>query len=985
MKRTALLALILVLSFGCAQKIAPLRYETANNGVQDLVLQQPLPAEQTVTRLHTPEGFDVRVFAAEPDIINPIALAWDERGRLWVLESTDYPHEHVGTETGTDRITICEDTNGDGRADRFIRFAENQPLSTALMVVKGGALVGQAPHIVYMEDTDGDNQYDRKTRVVEDAFGTFDTHAVMSNFKYGIDNHIWSAVGYSGMFKPGEAPNRESRILARGVFRFSRDGAVLEPVGQFNNNTWGVGIGEDNTIFGSTANNNHAVVVGIPMRYGTEANVANVQSHYIIEHRSEQALQQVDFRDGYTAAAGAFPYAGRRYPQKYWGALMVTEPTGHVVHPAYLEPNGSIFREKQGVVENLLASSDDWVAPVFADLGPDENIWVADWYNPVIQHNPDRRGMRNQIWNADAGPGNAHLNPLRDTQHGRVYVVHYTGNTGSDITSLSPDDADGLVQGLQSSNQFWRLTAQRLIIENNVTSLVPQLVALIEDESMDALGLNTAAVHALWTLHGLGRIAEARQAVVAALQHPSPAVRKAALHVLPETPETGSDLIAANLFRDTNLNTRLAAILKVLDVGDEASLELKQAAQAALQGGDEWITAAIDKLNDAPAAEPTPVATQPAPSEDDLRVLPPALLILDAAPDLMAFQQTSLHAFENQPITLVFNNIHPDLHNVVVLEQDVDVAQFGQALNAYITDPNAIENEYIPPSEQDKVLGSTGVLEQDQSTTITLEGLPAGTYTYLCTVPGHWAVMQGVLTVEPAPELPRNDAGWQWASTDADHAKTIVYLAGSVSRGQQSHYHARIFGFADGQVLTNNGTYAYTYTETADAAFVEALYSADLLAMANNKPVTSTAAREAIFAHVNAGKPLMLTHPAAWYNWQDWEPYNTELVGGGSRSHERLQAFTVEVIQPNHPLMQGVPASFDVVDELYRSELLPDANASVLAIGRSLETGAIYPVVWIRQHGDATILVNTLGHDDRTHNLAAYKQIVANARDWLLQ
>ena len=347
-------------------------------------VQVPISPEETLTHLYVPDGFSVKVFAAEPDIVNPIGFAWDERGRLWVVESTNYPHEYVGTETGNDRITICEDTDGDGRADKFTRFAENQPLSTGIAIVKGGALVGQAPDIVFMEDTDGDDVYDKKTPIIDNTFGTFDTHAVMSNFKYGIDNHIWSAVGYSGMFERGQAPaigdrtNQDKRILNMGVFRFSPDGEHLEAVAQFNNNTWGVGIGEDNTIFGSTANNNHAIVVGIPMRYGSDMNVANVQSHFLIEHSSNKPLQQVDFRDGYTAVAGAFLYTGRRYPQKYWGSLMVTEPTGHVVHANYMEPDGALYKEKEGPIENLLSSSDDWVEPVFTDIGPDENMWVAD-------------------------------------------------------------------------------------------------------------------------------------------------------------------------------------------------------------------------------------------------------------------------------------------------------------------------------------------------------------------------------------------------------------------------------------------------------------------------------------------------------------------------------------------------------------------------------------------------------------------------------
>ena len=245
-KPAPLLVALVVIMAGCAAP-TQLEYIETSNGIQSLTLQKPLKPDETVDFLHVPEGFEVKIFAAEPDIRNPIALSWDERGRLWVLESTDYPHEHIGTETGTDRITICEDTDGDGRADRFTRFAENQPLSTAIMVVRGGALVGQAPDIVFMEDTDGDDKFDKKTPILDDTFGSFDTHAVMNNFKYGIDNHIWSAVGYSGMYSPGNAPppgertNQDERILPMGVFRFSRDGSYLEPVGALQQQYLGSG------------------------------------------------------------------------------------------------------------------------------------------------------------------------------------------------------------------------------------------------------------------------------------------------------------------------------------------------------------------------------------------------------------------------------------------------------------------------------------------------------------------------------------------------------------------------------------------------------------------------------------------------------------------------------------------------------------------------------------------------------------------------
>ena len=736
---------IVLLAAGCSG-VAPLEYESTSNGVMSLTVQKPIEARQTLERLGVPEGFAVSVFAAEPDIRNPIALSWDEQGRLWVLESTNYPHEHVGTEAGTDRITICEDTDGDGVADKFVRFAENQPLSTALMVVKGGALVGQAPHIVYMEDTDGDDQFDKKTNVLTDAFGTFDTHAVMNNLKYGIDNYIWGAVGYSGLYEQGHAPDEAYELTRMGLFRFSRDGEYLEAMARFNNNTWGLGIGEDNQIYGSTANNNHAVVLGIPLRFGAEMNVANVQSHFIIEHGSEKPLQQVDFRDGYTAAAGAFAYAGRAYPQKYWGALMVTEPTGHVLHSVYLEEDGALFKEKEGIVENLLQSSDDWVAPVFADIGPDEQVWVADWYNPVIQHNPDRRGMVNQIWSDRRGEGNAHLNPLRDTEHGRVYRIVYTGAPAAPMPALSRQDASGLVDALGHTNQFWRLAAQRLLIEEQHTGVGQELAVLVQNQDVDETGLNAAAIHALWTLDGLGLIEDHLEVVVEALAHPSPGVRKAALQVLPAGEAGSRALLAAGVLEDDNLNTRLAAVLEVVDWGTVATPALVEAAENTHTNDDPWLQAAVDLF-----AEPETEETAVTASADKKRGsgMPVAYLTVNAVPNMMAFQQTSLTAYEGQPIQMTFNNIHPDLHNVVLLEKDTDIQAFGEALNAYAVSPDAMENQYIPEAYREAVLASTGVLSYQESAVLDTEGLTPGTYVYICTVPGHWMVMQGVLTIEP--------------------------------------------------------------------------------------------------------------------------------------------------------------------------------------------------------------------------------------------
>lgn len=223
-------------------------------------------------------------------------------------------------------------------------------------------------------------------------------------------------------------------------------------------------------------------------------------------------------------------------------------------------------------------------------------------------------------------------------------------------------------------------------------------------------------------------------------------------------------------------------------------------------------------------------------------------------------------------------------------------------------------------------------------------------------------------------------------TTDASKAhfvsddKSATKIA--VTGGGGSHDFLKFFGKVDGEILSQNGENTVIYSE--DVAEIGKLVPAvDILMLTNNQPLDSTA-KNAIFEGVNAGKlDLLIYHPSTWYNWKDWPEYNKELVGGGSNSHEKLQEFEVEVVQPDHPIMKGVPASFRIVDELYRWEKDPDAEIEVLAIGRGLESGEEFPVVWTVKHPKANIVGNTLGHDERAHELEAYQTILENSLAWV--
>lgn len=526
--------------------------------------QEPLSPEASAKLIQVPPGFELQLFASEPNIINPIAMDWDEKGRLWVIETVDYPNTVRDDKSGgDDRIKICEDTDGDGRADKFTIFAEGLNIPTSLVFSNDGIIVSQAPHFLFLKDTTGDGKADIR-KVIMDGWGTFDTHAGPSNLRYGIDNHIWGTVGYSG-FKGTIAG--EPYDFSQGFYRFAPDVSTFEFMTGTSNNTWGLGFTENNDIFGSTANNTHSVFMGIPNRAlkGVEGiragGSSKIDGHYAM-HPITQHVRQVDVFGGFTAAAGHSFYTARNYPEPYWNNIaFVCEPTGHLVHSARIEKDGAGFREKDGW--NLFASADEWVAPVEAKPGPDGAVWVLDWYNFIVQHNPTPTPERGG-YAAENGKGNAYENPLRDKSHGRVWrVVSKTAKKVKPL-QLSKKEPEGLLAALENDNMLWRTTAQRLLVERRQTDVLPQLAALTQKDGF-------AALHAMWTIDGLGATTK-DGTVAAALKHKNPAVRKAAIQILSRYNWTEEQVISSGILQDPDANTRLAALVSLTETAPSEKL-----------------------------------------------------------------------------------------------------------------------------------------------------------------------------------------------------------------------------------------------------------------------------------------------------------------------------------------------------------------------------------------------------------------------------
>ncbi len=554
-------------------------------------MQRPLSAEESSRHAIVPGGFELALVADEPQIVKAVDLAFDERGRLWVAATLNYPND-VTTEGGQDKILIGNDENGDGRMDSFTTFADNLSLVTSVVPIEGGAIVLQPPQVLLLKDTDGDDRADHR-QVLFEGFSIRDTHATASNLEYGLDNWIWGSIGYSEF---DGVVGGEHHKFSMGIFRFKPDGSKLEVVAYTNNNTWGIGFNEEGLAFASTANANPSIYAGMPVRYYEQikkgfkarrlSNIADSPRFLPVTEK----IRQVDVHGGYTAAAGHTIYTARDYPAHYWNrAAFIAEPTGHLLGTFFLNQRGAQYTAANP--NNLIASDDEWFAPVASAVGPDGAVWFIDWYNYIIQHNPTPAGFEN-------GVGNAYETDLRDKTYGRIYRVVYGNDTRYRPRDLSGARSKVLVKTLRDDNMFWRLAAQRLLVERKQTDAVPALIKLVSDTRTDALGLNVGAMHALWTLHGLGAIdssAAALKAATAALKHPSAGVRLNALQVLPANAATRDSILAANLLEDQDARVRMWALL-ALSQSPESDATGEAVAQMMLEETnitDPWIRDAM--------------------------------------------------------------------------------------------------------------------------------------------------------------------------------------------------------------------------------------------------------------------------------------------------------------------------------------------------------------------------------------------------------
>ncbi len=425
------------------------------------------PAE-AVAKMTLPPGFRVEVFAAEPDIVNPVTMNFDERGRVWIAESIEYPRRDAGP--GRDRIKVLEDTDGDGKADKFTVFADGLNIPCGVAVGNGGVYVTNSPDILFLQDTDGDGKADKR-EVILTGFGRADTHELPNTLTWGPDGWLY---GLNGVFNGARVVHRgkEHRFDA-ALWRYHPRTGDFELFAQGTSNPWGLAFDDHGNAFVSACVIDHLfhlAETGYYHRQGGAYPPFTWKIESVVDHKHQKA-----------AYCSLALYDADVYPREYRGRLFMGNIHGNCINADKLSRKGSTYVSSGEA--DLLTANDTWFMPTAIRLGPDGCFYVLDWYDRYHCYqdaNRDPKGI--------------------DRLKGRLYRIAYGDAPRAARFDLSAEPTPKLLDHLAHSNLWWRSEAQRLLAERiarqNDQETVKSLKSLV---LLDAFP-RTARLHALWAL-----------------------------------------------------------------------------------------------------------------------------------------------------------------------------------------------------------------------------------------------------------------------------------------------------------------------------------------------------------------------------------------------------------------------------------------------------------------------------------------------------
>ncbi len=461
-----------------------------------LLLAVPVAAQgfsppQALARMKVPEGFRVRLVAAEPMIRQPVTMSFDDRGRLWVIQYLQYPNpaglrpirvdQYLRTTydrvplppprgpRGADRITILEDPDEHGCYRRARDFISGLNLASGLCLGNGGVYVLQAPYLLFYPDRDGDGVPDGDPEVLLCGFGMEDAHAVANSLQWGPDGWLYGAQGST------VTAHIRGIEFQQGIWRYHPRTRQFELFSEGGGNTWGLDFDRrGNAIAGTNWSGVamlHQVQGGYYVKgFSKHGPLHNPHAYGYFDH-----VPCKGFQGGHVTCGGIL-YEGDAYPEPYRGAYIAGNLLSNALYWYKLDRRGSTFSSRHA--GELLLAHDTWFRPVDCLTGPDGSVYVADWY--------DKRAN--------------HVDPLDtwDRSNGRIYKIEYEGTPAPAHLPLSARSSDALIDLLAHPNHWYACEARRILAERRDPSVIPRL-------RQDALSQKgSLALESLWALYASG-------------------------------------------------------------------------------------------------------------------------------------------------------------------------------------------------------------------------------------------------------------------------------------------------------------------------------------------------------------------------------------------------------------------------------------------------------------------------------------------------
>lgn len=673
--------------------------------------------------------FEVNLFASEeqfPEIANPIQIRWDTQGRMWVSTSQAYPHLYPGQEP-SDRLVILEDTDGDGRADKSTVWADKLHIPLAFEFGDGGVYVSDEPHLSFLKDTDGDGKADFQRQLFT-GFGTEDSHHALHDFVWTPDGDL---IFRESIFLHSQIETAYGPVRADNSswFRLRTDTQRLTAFGSYpNTNPWGVTFDDwghhmaSHPIF---ANAFHATNPRYPEQH-PGAGQMPAYSGTCGQEFIDFDFWPTELQDGFLKA---------RY-----------KPTNTIEMHQWIEMDDH-FEEKN--LGDLIFSTNLSFIPTDVKVGPRGDFYICDWYNPIKGH--AQYSLRD---------------PRRLRTSGRIWRIVPKGAQLAQAPTIAGAGIPVLLDLLKSPHYRWRYQAKRELHERPAAAVKMALDAWVAQLDPKDERFRHHQVEALWTYRTISTENQALlKEVLNCDNHLARAAATTQLRwiALPDAIEQLHQRAS-----DENSLVRMEAVIAASYIGTKAALtavlpvlgkpageHLTYAIRTSL--GSEalsrhWtradspeIVAFMDTFEKnykrapferAKTAEETTFDKQPG----------VARIEISSVRERMLYSVTEFSVKPGQPVSLLFSNPDATQHNLAICKPG-SAEEVGMAGNEMAKDPDGIKKDFIPPT--DKILHHTKLLSPNTAETLRFTAPEEpGDYPYVCTFPGHWVIMRGVMHVK---------------------------------------------------------------------------------------------------------------------------------------------------------------------------------------------------------------------------------------------